>query len=178
MKKLLLLITLLILPSSNAAAQTEYDVPCDDGYKYICNDVWMICGCIKDPELATFEGTDIGGGGKPFEVGPLEFLQAMKQGDFYVLLDLQRVVSEEMLLTTAHLALLQKIEAEFNRNPRSFTTQAEALEYNCSEDLKQCSCYSLLDCANMFLHLRVKCEAFTCGGYGCSCDFPNSIPIW
>lgn len=48
--------------------------------------------------------------------------------------------------------------------------------FKCVPELNQCGCNGVLDCFNMFLSLKVKCESFDCGGFGCTCHFPNNIP--
>jgi len=49
--------------------------------------------------------------------------------------------------------------------------------WTCVPELHQCGCSGFIDCADMFLNLKVKCESFVCGGFGCACHFPNSIPV-
>lgn len=48
--------------------------------------------------------------------------------------------------------------------------------WTCVPELHQCGCSGLLDCANLFLNLKVKCESFVCSSLGCICHFPNDIP--
>lgn len=49
--------------------------------------------------------------------------------------------------------------------------------WKCVPELHQCGCSGFIDCASLLLNLKVKCESFDCGGYGCACHFPNSIPV-
>lgn len=48
--------------------------------------------------------------------------------------------------------------------------------YTCVPELHQCGCNGFIDCVDMLLDLKVRCEFFGCNDLGCVCHFPNSIP--